>query len=48
MDGDTLNDSTLTPGEAEVYATEPEGVVELRELGGGEAQDEASEDVERA
>ncbi|WP_250503768.1 hypothetical protein [Caballeronia sp. AZ7_KS35] len=48
VDGDTVNDSTLTPGEAEVYATEPEGVVELRELGGGEAQDEASEDVERA
>jgi len=48
VDGDTLNDSTLTPGEAEVYATEPEGVVELRELDGGEAQHEASEDVERA
>jgi len=34
IDGDTINDSRIEPGEEAALDSEPEGVIELRELGG--------------
>ncbi|SAK76051.1 hypothetical protein AWB80_04420 [Caballeronia pedi] len=36
VDRDTVNDSMLEPGEAKIYETLSEGVIELRELGDAE------------
>lgn len=38
IDRDTVNDSTLEPGETEVYESEREGVIETRELGEGKQE----------
>ncbi|SAK59707.1 hypothetical protein AWB76_02797 [Caballeronia temeraria] len=49
VDGDTVNDSMIDPGAAEDFESATEGIIELRELGGGEdAQGDASEQTERA
>ena len=39
MDRDTVDDAQLEPGAAEVFETEPEGIIELRELGEGKKLD---------
>jgi hypothetical protein len=45
LDHDTVNDATLEAGGIETYDASDEGVIELREMGGGEAQ---AEDEQRA
>ncbi|MFP3549764.1 hypothetical protein SB861_03480 [Paraburkholderia sp. SIMBA_049] len=37
IDGDTVNDSQVQPGEEAALTSEDEGVIELRELGGLQA-----------
>jgi len=37
VDGDTVNDSTLEPGEEVALESADQGVIELRELGGPQA-----------
>ena len=36
IDHDTVNDVTLDAGASDLFRAEEEGVIELRELGGGE------------
>ena len=40
IDHDTVNDVTLDAGATELFVSEDEGVIELRELGGPEPKDE--------
>jgi hypothetical protein len=46
VDHDTVNDFVLDPGAADGYETAEDGVIELRELGGADATDEAGEAAE--
>ena len=39
VDRDTVVDAQLEPGAAEFFETEPEGIIEVREIGDGEEQD---------
>lgn len=44
IDGDTINDSTLEPGDERVLETRDQGTLSLRELGGPQGDLSAEQD----
>ena len=43
IDHDTVNDVTLDAGATELFVADDEGVIELRELGGGVGEEDEDE-----
>ena len=47
-DHDTINDTTLEAGATDVFESNEEGVIELRELGGGSSEQQDDDLREQA